>query len=324
MLTQDAGIYLTVKVAPFVAKPGDKTAYTWKDSYGQDQSLEMPWYSIATIDNAKSQLEDYVQRSMYLYLDKYVDTSDPIAFSTFEIAQRLAERSPLIRMSLLLWSSSRMIEETWRLCGVDNLGMDPAPSGSPWAGIIPVTPIMDQQLDQFIIRFVLRPLREWVLRHLTYGFQAIAKDKTKKSPLEVFICCFILLHNCAVQLGASRRFAQRYGMDGRYGPRGKYNVAQHKFNTARIILMHFHTILRGASLFSLSSSPSVHSGFDGEQLQYLENLRDQISCRRSALLQLQSDDKYEHALYFVTQMFFEEWDARPRSIAELPAFHDQG
>ena len=318
-ITQDTDMSLKVKVMPFMPQPGDKTDYTWKDKDDNEARLEMPWYCISDIDDVRDQLRQYIQSSMRLYLKKYVDWSERIVGSTFGMALRLVDQSDLIRETLILWSSTRLIEETWRICGEDTLGMEPVQGDAPWAGIIPVTPIMDQQLDQLVIHFVLKPLSEWILRNLYRKFQDAAKKKTLQHWLEVFVASFVLLHSCAVQLAAENRFSKRYGMSGRFGPVGHYSDAEDQFNTARTILFYFHHVLQGASLFTSSITPEQGAFLDQDQLNYLENMKDWISSRQDQLLGLQQDSCYEHGLYFVHQLFFEGYDARPKVIAELPA-----
>lgn len=118
-------------------------------------------------------------------------------------------KKPMLRRALELWSASRVIEKTWRICGRDKLGleasMDPA---NPWNGIIPVTPIMDTQLDQIVIQDVLVPLRSGLLQEL----QKKIDERRRENWFEIFLTIFILLNNTEFILAHSRRFSRRYGM----------------------------------------------------------------------------------------------------------------
>lgn len=102
-----------------------------------------------------------------------------------------------------------MIEKTWRICGEDKLGLeastDPA---NPWNGIIPVTPIMDTQLDQIVIRDFLVPLRVFLLQEL----QEKIRGYKRENWFSIFLTIFILLSNTESILAHSRRFSRRYGM----------------------------------------------------------------------------------------------------------------
>lgn len=115
----------------------------------------------------------------------------------------------MVRRALSLWSASRMIEKTWRICGEDKLGLeastDPA---NPWNGIIPVTPIMDTQLDQIVIKDFLVPLRASLLQELQEKISGYKRENW----FSIFLTIFILLSNTEYILAHSRRFAKRYGM----------------------------------------------------------------------------------------------------------------
>lgn len=115
----------------------------------------------------------------------------------------------MVKSALGLWSASRMIEKTWRICGEDKLGLeastDPA---NPWNGIVPVTPIMDMQLDQIVIRGVLMPLRTKLLQELQEKIYSYERGNW----FSIFLTTFILLSNTESILAHSRRFARRYGM----------------------------------------------------------------------------------------------------------------
>lgn len=117
----------------------------------------------------------------------------------------------MVKTALRLWSTNRLIERTWRLSGPEKLGMTPvADESNPWCGIVPVTPIMDQQLDQIVIRRILVPMKEELLKHLT---NAIHDDRDSKNRwIEIFLTTFVLLNNCEIQLHQERQFAKRYGM----------------------------------------------------------------------------------------------------------------
>lgn len=127
----------------------------------------------------------------------------------------------MVQRALELWSASRMIEKTWRICGKDKLGlevsMDPA---NPWNGIIPVTPMMDTQLDQIVIQDFLVPLRSGLLQEL----QKKIHGRRKEDWFEIFLTIFILLSNTEFILAHSRRFARRYGMGVSFYPPGPHSM----------------------------------------------------------------------------------------------------
>jgi hypothetical protein len=116
-----------------------------------------------------------------------------------------------VEQALILWSATRLIEQTWRVCGEDTLGFEPpSEKSNPWKGIIPVNPIMDQQLDQIVIRYLLTPLRDYILTKLHSRLES--REKAKKHWFEIYLTMFVLLNNAETQLSMERQFAQRYGM----------------------------------------------------------------------------------------------------------------
>ena len=117
----------------------------------------------------------------------------------------------MVEQALILWATTRLIEKTWRICGEDTLGIEPPSEEShPWKDIIPVTPIMDQQLDQIVIRHVLTPLRDYVLKELNTRLES--RETAKKYFFEIYLAIFVLLNNAETQLSFEHQFAKRYGM----------------------------------------------------------------------------------------------------------------
>ena len=80
---------------------------------------------------------------------------------------------------------------------------------NPWNGIIPVTPIMDQQMDQIVIREILIPWRDALLRQLNQ--KIFDYEKRKENWSRIYLTMFILLNNTEVQLAHLLQFARRYG-----------------------------------------------------------------------------------------------------------------
>ena len=114
----------------------------------------------------------------------------------------------MVQKALELWVTNRMIERTWRLCGDDTLGLEPvSDKTSSWVDTVPVTPLMDQQLDQIVIQWLLKPMRKSILTNLKRLI-----EKAKENWFEIYLTIFVLLHNSEVQLAHARQFAQRYGM----------------------------------------------------------------------------------------------------------------
>lgn len=193
--------------------------------------MEMPHYWITNIQETKKIVGEYIKRSAHKYIELALKGSDNIVRDTFFVAARVAssgnvsffwsswegisilftdfKKKPMVQRALELWSASRIIEKTWRICGEDKLGLEVSMDlANPWNGIIPVTPMMDTQLDQIVIQDVLMPLRSGLLQEL----QKKIHGRRREDWFEIFLTVFILLSNTEFILAHSRRFARRYGM----------------------------------------------------------------------------------------------------------------
>lgn len=119
----------------------------------------------------------------------------------------------MIRRALKLWVTSRLIEVPWRICGQDTLNMNVClDMDSPYYGRIPVTPIMDFQIDNIAIYYFLMPLKAKILKDLQKKILANRKEDW----LEIHLTMFILLNNVERQTKHDGWFARRYAMKVRY------------------------------------------------------------------------------------------------------------
>ncbi|RYP55596.1 hypothetical protein DL771_012350 [Monosporascus sp. 5C6A] len=168
-LTQDVGYTLPVTVSTFLPDSGDITGYSWKDSAGNNQKMEMPPYYIQDLDQAILDIQQYARSSRSSYISSLLDGHSKVVCGTFEAAFRFLEanESTLLSYMLSLWAATRLTERTWRVCAPDTFGFSPpTENDNPWKGIVPVTPIMDTQLDEIAIRALLVPLGNKVLQEL--------------------------------------------------------------------------------------------------------------------------------------------------------------
>lgn len=107
-----------------------------------------------------------------------------------------------------IWCIDRVIEKTWKISGSETLSyiVTQEPT-NPWRNFIPVTPIMDQQLDQIVIQGVLRPVRTELLRDL----QKAMYEEPKLKWFEIYMASSVLLSNADRLLAQSVTMAKRYG-----------------------------------------------------------------------------------------------------------------
>lgn len=89
------------------------------------------------------------------------------------------------------------------------LGLEPSyEPGNPWNGIVPVTPIMDTQIDDLIIRAELIPLSYRFLKSL----EAKIKEGKKEDWLEMYLSMFVMMSNVEWILKDVVEYTNRHGM----------------------------------------------------------------------------------------------------------------
>ena len=139
----------------------------------------------------------------------------------------------MVPKALKLLAVNRMIELDWTICNGETLGqLSISDIESPWHGKVPVTPVMDTQLDQIIIQLFLIPLRQELLQTL----QTRLYSRQKEEWFETFLVVFILCTNTEWLLRHSRKNARRYGARQRYN---SMKLAEEYFHGTRILLAHF-------------------------------------------------------------------------------------
>jgi hypothetical protein len=191
----------------------------------------------------------------------------------------------MLPRALELWSATRIIEDYWRITGEETLGIDVVTDlEAPTFGIRPITPIMDTQLDQIVIQYILEPLRTMILEELE------EKVKTHKSEdfIETFLTIFILVCSIERNTVAQANFAIEFGFNRRFSnPR----LLESYFHAARILLSRFHFVIHGsAAIMSNWSNPKdvAFADLDKEQEKLMEQIKEMSTGRgESSLLSLE-------------------------------------
>ncbi len=102
-------------------------------------------------------------------------------------------KSDIVSDSLQCWMLTRLTEGSWRIfCGGAMIGLEPTNEpGHPFCGIVPVTPVMDTQLDDIVFRDLLLPLTQRLLKKM--------KDKMEEHKmqnwLEIYLALFVMMSN---------------------------------------------------------------------------------------------------------------------------------
>jgi len=222
-----------------------------------------------------------------------------------------------------------MIEQDWVICGTETLGQLPVSDPeSPWYGRVPITPVMDTQLDQIVIQEFLNPLRAELLS----GLHNKMYSKQKGNWFEIFLVTFILCLNTEWLLRHSRMNAKRYGARQRYN---SMNLAEEYFHGTRILLAHFHHLcgINPLLLSSQANSTDQIGSLQSHQVKLLRKIQDLISNRGTFTIpsdilsmliiwtelefaELERYNRYEDHLYWCRQVFAKSWSPGRRLVED--------
>jgi len=227
-----------------------------------------------------------------------------IPWSTFQMAVKLSqtEGSPLLRNALRLWTASRIIEDPWEIVGQETLGMAPCTDpGSPYYGKVPVTPVMDFQIDNITVHKILLPLRKEVLQDL----QKKVLENKRKDFLEIFLTMYILLHNIELTIGHDRWFAQRYNLETRFS---NYDLIDNVVFGANIMLTYFHHATKGYAAFALDwKRSSLEKPREDHQVRFMDAVSTAARQQEHSLRMLKEAAQYDSPMFWCSQLFYGDW-----------------
>lgn len=114
-------------------------------------------------------------------------------------------------MVLRLWVAIRITTSSERICGEDTLGMPSniMDQSSPLHNKIPIPPVMGAQTDYIMTQAIQLPLRRLVLDQL----QKLILSNKSNTWFCVYICTFILLHNCSKIITHDHSYAVKHGLN---------------------------------------------------------------------------------------------------------------
>jgi len=314
-LSQGIGKPLKVWVNEFEAHSDFKTKHVWQSRAGTSE-LEMPRLCLASLTETRAAVEGYIRSSWHQYLEEIVRTSSGTVRNVLYEAQRysMVNKNSIVHRGLMLLAVNRMIERDWTISDT-NIEMSQFivnDEYSSWYGKIPITPVMDTQLDQIIIQDFLVPLR----RRLLYDVQTKMDQKRKEDWFEIFLAVFILATNTELLLRHSRRNAIRYGARRRYN---SVELAEEYFHGTNILLAHFHYGCNGtAALMQLSSKsiPKNITGLQDHQKEFLHKLRREVQAQKNQMLLIRSTHQYETEMFWSHQLFFQDWKPDDRNVVD--------
>ncbi|KAH6628911.1 hypothetical protein F5144DRAFT_655593 [Chaetomium tenue] len=312
---------LWLKVARFnPVGPEDRTSYFWTDNQGRLRSHEMPPYFISDLEHARTSVGLFLRDARNIYIDGLLQGSDPLIRRTFDIARALSAMSPLISDALDVWVSGRFIEDHWKVfCGGPQIGATETDEpGHPYHGFIPVTPMMDTQLDDLVIRELIKPRLTSFLAKLKKKLA----EKKRENWLELFLAMFVMMSNIGWVVKDMIAMTTWKGL--KPGNRGGV-LTQGYMHACKTMLAHFHFACAGSVPLTMDfdkmvGSDKAYHGMTQDQLEYVRFLRSEIVRQGTKLARWKDLSMYKDDAYWVYQLLCQDWNGEYKHPGEIDDF----
>jgi hypothetical protein len=226
-----SSVPLGLEVREFVPKEGDVLERHWWTKDRIKKSVPVPAFAIANVNASRKAYHDYINQGGAEFFKGWLN-KDELLIQTYSAAIQAAndsstvsnqhiahspvltriwqsqEEAELLKMVLRLWVAIRMTTRSTRICGEETLGMssDIFDETSSLHGEIPVPPVLATQIDIILIQGIQIPLRKAVLDRLQ---KLIATNKLN-TWFTMYLCVFILLHNCSMITKYDAGYAKMY------------------------------------------------------------------------------------------------------------------
>jgi hypothetical protein len=204
-----------------------------------------------------------------------------------------------------LWVAIRRTATTEHIVGEDTLDMDPetVDHSYPLFGKVPLPPVMIQQLDMVLTLGVLNPLRKKVLE----DFQRMVVSNKPKSWMTIYLVTFMSLHSCAALSAENYKNARKHGLRRRYAMPTFISELHHGAN---VFLCYYHYCTKPCNPFTLDWKRRHVTPFADlrtDDIDFILNSKEMVLEREAKFRRKKEHAVYEDDLYFVSQMFDDNW-----------------
>jgi hypothetical protein len=130
-------------------------------------------------------------------------------------------------MVLRLWVAIRLNTRATNIVGSETLGMpaDILDETHPNHGSIPIPPVMGNQIELILSRRIQDRLRTEILDSL----QKLIYSHKTTSWFTVYLCVFILLHNCTMITRHDAAYARKHGIEASHPSLMRCDLADKSF-----------------------------------------------------------------------------------------------
>jgi hypothetical protein len=275
-------------------------------------------YAVVNMKNAVQDMREYVTANVFKCMEYFLRGSDQLVKDTYEFARKHMQRvesdeeRKLLGNFFRLWFAIRRTATTEHIVGEDTLDMEPEKKDEsyPLFGKVPLPPVMIQQLDMILTLGILEPLRKQVLE----DFQRLALTSNPRNWMTIYLITFMSLHSCARITAENYHNARKHGLLRRYAIP---NFIADQHHSANVFLSHYHYRTESSNPFKQDwkrrhQTPFSYMSVD--DIQFLERTKVLLEEREDVVKTNRDNDLYEHELYFLSQMFEDNWQPRDTAI----------
>ncbi|CAG8961672.1 hypothetical protein HYFRA_00006209 [Hymenoscyphus fraxineus] len=316
VVTQDYGpTTLTFTVREFIPLEGDMLERQWSDN-GVIKSVPIPHYAIVDMAEALQVHREFIVNQGAQFFKSILDFNDRLLWDTYDTAiwfsneatARSVEERELLQMVLQLWVAIRMTTRSLRITGTETLNMpsDLMDASSGMQGKLPIPPVMGAQMQMILCHKLQAPWRSKILTRL----QKLTLEQRPEHWFCIYLCTFILLHNCSLLTIHDIGYARKHGLKARHA---RPDMVKELQVGANVLLAHFHYSCKGERPFTLdwkAESSASMATLDEKQLRVVKNTATYVHYNESKFRKLRSDGKYDNEQYFLAQLYEEEWKPR--------------
>ena len=277
---------------------GDKVDYTWFED-GVGHTYRCPRFAIAERFHATKQVQLFINSNVEKYVEQLLpangDLSAVFIRKVFQKALDRAHDSPLVLSALEFWVAGRLIEEPWSIKGDETLGMKTDTlATSPFHQRIPVTPIMDFQIDNIVIHDHLTKILARIRKEIRDKIMPMKKEDW----FDIHLATFILLHHVDLTTKHDIDFAIQHNLSKRFSNRALIETISFGANT----LLVYHQYENGHFPLSAPDWHEVETShiFDEDQTKYLVEAR-------ALIRQIETPRNPGDALFWTSQIHASNW-----------------
>ncbi|KAG9233443.1 hypothetical protein BJ875DRAFT_378620 [Amylocarpus encephaloides] len=311
-------IPLELSVRKFVPIPQDSLHKSWMDGKTKKFKETTP-YAIVNMSAAVKDMREYINKHIFECMaywlvgrDAWVQETYRFARKYMTVAPQPPEEASLLGDLFRLWFAVRRTATVEFIVGDETLEMAPETTDRsyPLFGKVPLPPVMIQQLDMIVTIGLLQPLRKKFLE----DFQRIVLANKPKSWMTIYLITFICLHGCAATSAENYKNARKHGLKRRYA---MPNFMSERHHSANVFLSHYHYCTKPCSPFTVdwrTRQTTPFAEMTTDEILFLIKTSDMVKERQDRIRIAREIGLYEDDLYFLSQMFEEDWMPRDSVI----------